>query len=30
LAAVPITPHDWHGAWNYTIAHANTPNQKTT
>jgi hypothetical protein len=19
LAAVPITPHDWHGEWNYTI-----------
>jgi hypothetical protein len=29
LAAVPITPHDWHGAWNYTIAHDNTPKQKT-
>ena len=19
LAAVPLTPHDWHGEWNYTI-----------
>jgi hypothetical protein len=28
LAAVPITPHDWHGAWNYTIAHDNTPSRK--
>ena len=20
LAAIPLTPHDWHGEWNYTIA----------
>jgi predicted TIM-barrel fold metal-dependent hydrolase len=19
----PLTPHDWHGEWNYTIAHSN-------
>ncbi|MCA1705602.1 MAG: hypothetical protein LC808_21020 [Actinobacteria bacterium] len=19
LAAVPLTPHDWHGEWNYTV-----------
>jgi len=25
LAAVPITPHDWHGEWNYTIDRGNTP-----
>jgi hypothetical protein len=24
LAAVPITRHDWHGEWNYTIAQAGT------
>ncbi|MGH9267227.1 MAG: ISAzo13 family transposase [Acidimicrobiales bacterium] len=23
LAAVPITPHHWHGEWNYTIAQSN-------
>jgi len=22
LAAVPLTRHDWHGEWNYTIAGA--------
>jgi hypothetical protein len=25
LAAVPITRHDWHGEWNYTIAQAGNP-----
>ena len=25
VAAVPITRHDWHGEWNYTIAHDNPP-----
>ena len=25
VAAVPITRHDWHGEWNYTIAHDNAP-----
>ena len=25
LAAVPITRHDWHGEWNYTIAQGDTP-----
>ena len=25
LARVPIMRHDWHGEWNYTIAHAGTP-----
>ena len=20
LASIPLTPHDWHGEWNYTIA----------
>jgi hypothetical protein len=20
LAAIAVTPHDWHGEWNYTIA----------
>jgi hypothetical protein len=24
LAAVPLTPHDWHGEWNYTITGATT------
>jgi len=23
LAALPITPHTWHGEWNYTIAQTN-------
>lgn len=23
LAAIPITPHQWHGEWNYTIAQSN-------
>ncbi|MGI8791777.1 MAG: ISAzo13 family transposase [Acidimicrobiales bacterium] len=23
LAAVPLTPNDWHGEWNYTIAQSN-------
>jgi len=23
LKALPITPHDWHGEWNYTIAQSN-------
>ncbi|MGH9893147.1 MAG: ISAzo13 family transposase [bacterium] len=23
LAAVPLTPHEWHGEWNYTIAQSN-------
>ena len=23
LAALPITPHTWHGEWNYTIAQSN-------
>ncbi len=23
LAAIPLTPHDWHGEWNYTIAQSN-------
>jgi hypothetical protein len=21
---VPLTPHDWHGEWNYTITSATT------
>jgi hypothetical protein len=25
LAAVPITRHDWHGEWNYTIAQSEHP-----
>jgi hypothetical protein len=20
MAALPLTPHDWHGDWNYTLA----------
>ncbi|MGH3456524.1 MAG: ISAzo13 family transposase [Nocardioidaceae bacterium] len=23
LAAIPLTPHEWHGEWNYTIAQSN-------
>ena len=23
FASIPLTPHDWHGEWNYTIAHSN-------
>ncbi len=23
VAAVPLTPHEFHGDWNYTIAHSN-------
>ena len=22
-ASIPLTPHDWHGEWNYTIAQSN-------
>jgi hypothetical protein len=22
-AAIPLTPHEWHGEWNYTIAQTN-------
>jgi hypothetical protein len=25
LIAQYLTPHDWHGEWNYTITPANTP-----
>lgn len=25
LAAVPLTPHDWHGEWNYTVAAQTNP-----
>jgi hypothetical protein len=25
LDALPLTPHDWHGDWNYTLAAATTP-----
>jgi hypothetical protein len=24
LAAVPLTPHEFHGAWNYTIAQSDS------
>ena len=23
FAAIPVTPHEWHGEWNYTIAQSN-------
>jgi hypothetical protein len=23
LGAIPLTPHEWHGEWNYTIAQSN-------
>ena len=25
LVAQYVTPHDWHGEWNYTISPATTP-----
>ncbi|MFN0091460.1 MAG: ISAzo13-like element transposase-related protein, partial [Acidimicrobiales bacterium] len=30
LAAVPLTPHDFHGDWNYTITPPTTTQTTTT
>ena len=30
LAAVPVTPHDFHGDWNYTVDPATTTRLTTT
>ena len=27
MAALPLTRHDWHGDWNYTLAVTATPNE---
>jgi hypothetical protein len=30
LKALPITPHEWHGEWNYTVAARRPRTSQTT